>query len=114
MGRYIDADKLNKKKKYLFQTQGQPFPKSEWFIKVSDVFSTPTADVEEVRHGKWEIKSEIHQMIDDVDEEVYVECPYCKRTFYVPFDFEDEKILAYAREKYPYCHCGAKMDGGNK
>lgn len=64
-----------------------------------------------VRHGEWEIKSEIYQMFDDVDEEIYVECPFCKRTFYVPFEFEDEKILEYARENYPYCHCGAKMDG---
>ena len=78
------------------------------------VRKTPAADVELVKHGKWEIKSEIHQMLDDVDEEIYVKCPYCKRTFYVPFEFEDEKILAYARENYPYCNCGAKMDGGSE
>ena len=48
MTRYIDADKLNKKKKYSFQTQGLPFPKSEWFIKADDLFSAPTADVVEV------------------------------------------------------------------
>ena len=69
------------------------------------------ADFVEVKHGEWEIKSEIHQMFDDVDEEIYVECPFCKRTFYVPFEFEDEKILEFARKSYPYCHCGAKMDG---
>ena len=74
----------------------------------------PAADVAPVVHGEWNIKSEIIQMPDDVDEEIYVECPYCKRTFYVPFEFEDEKILAYARENYPYCHCGAKMDGDTK
>ena len=73
---------------------------------------TPTVNEMEVKHGKWEIKSEIYKMFDDVDEEIYVECPYCKRTFYVPFEFEDEKILAYARKAYPYCNCGAKMDGG--
>lgn len=45
MARYIDADELNKKKKHLFQTQGMPFPKSEWFIKADDLFLAPTADV---------------------------------------------------------------------
>ena len=45
MARYIDADALNKKKKYIFQTKGMPFPKSEWFIKADDLFGAPTADV---------------------------------------------------------------------
>lgn len=45
MARYINADKLNRKKKYQFQTQGIPFPKSEWFIKADDLFSAPTEDV---------------------------------------------------------------------
>ena len=62
--------------------------------------------------GEWKIKSEIHQMLDDVDEELYVECPFCQRTFWVPYELEDEKIFEYAREHYPYCNCGAKMKGG--
>ena len=44
--RLIDADKLNKKKKYLFETRGLPFPKSEWFVKACDLFSAPTIDPE--------------------------------------------------------------------
>lgn len=40
--RLIDADKLNRKKKYSFQTQGGSFPKSEWFIKADDLFAAPT------------------------------------------------------------------------
>ena len=74
----------------------------------------PAADVAPVKHGEWKIGSEIHRMMDDYDEELYVECPFCKRTFYVPFEFEDTKIIEYARENYPYCHCGAKMDGERK
>ena len=62
--------------------------------------------------GEWEIKSEIYQMLDDVDEELYVECPFCKRRFWVPYEFDDKKIFEYAREHYPYCNCGAKMKGG--
>ena len=65
----------------------------------------------EVKHGEWEIKSEIHRMFDDVDEEFYVECPLCHRVEYIPFEFDDRKMLEYAKEHYPYCHCGAKMDG---
>lgn len=78
---------------------------------ISRIKNAPTADVVEVKHGEWEIKSEIHQLFDDVDEELYVECPFCRRTFYVPYEFEDKKIFEYARENYPYCNCGAKMDG---
>lgn len=69
------------------------------------------ADVVEVRHDEWLLKSRIYKMPDDFDEEFYVECPFCQRTFYVPFEFEKEKMLAYAKENYPYCNCGAKMDG---
>ena len=70
-----------------------------------------TVDAVEVVHGRWIIKSEIHRMLDDFDEVFYVECPLCGRTFYIPFEFDDGKMLAYAKEKYPYCNCGAKMDG---
>lgn len=41
-GRLIDADKLNRKKKYCFQTKTGAFSKSEWFIKADDLFSAPT------------------------------------------------------------------------
>ncbi len=74
----------------------------------------PAADVVEVVHGEWLIKSKIYQMLDDVDEEIYVECPFCQRTFYVPYELDDEKIFKYAREHYPYCNCGAKMDKNKK
>ena len=42
--RLIDADKLNRKKKYSFQTVFGCFPKSEWFIKLEDLFQAPTID----------------------------------------------------------------------
>lgn len=47
MAEYIDRNELNKKKKYLFQTKGMPFPKSEYFIKAEDFSSIPNADVVE-------------------------------------------------------------------
>lgn len=71
----------------------------------------PTADAVEVKHGEWELKSEIHTWFEEVDEEFYVECPFCHRTEWIPIEFEEEKMLEYARKHFPYCHCGAKMDG---
>lgn len=65
----------------------------------------------EVKHGEWELKSETHRYLEEIDEEFYVECPFCNRVYYVPFEFEDEKMLEYAKKNYPYCNCGAKMDG---
>ena len=41
-GRLIDANKLDRKKKYCFQTEHGAFPKSEWFIKADDLFSAST------------------------------------------------------------------------
>lgn len=38
-GDLIDAGKLNRKKKYYFQTEHGIFPKSECFIKADDLFS---------------------------------------------------------------------------
>lgn len=107
MNRYIDADLAikaieNDCSEAVFYTKQDA---------IDCIQAAPTADVDEVRHGEWEIKSRSYWMIDDFDEEIYVECPFCKRTFYVSYEFDDEKIIAYARENYPYCHCGAKMDG---
>ena len=42
--RLIDADKLNKKKKYSFQTVFGVSPKCEFFIKADDLFRAPTVD----------------------------------------------------------------------
>lgn len=53
-GDLIDRNKLNRKKKYCFQTERGAFPKSEYFIKADDLYSAPTiigADTEgEVRN----------------------------------------------------------------
>lgn len=77
-----------------------------------DMSKIPTADVVEVKHGKWELKSEIHRFLEEIDEDFYVECPFCQRVYYIPFEFDDKKMLEYAKKNYPYCNCGAKMDGG--
>ena len=60
----------------------------------------PTADVVEVKHGEWRETTQF-VISDDPDDDgywrtIYI-CSECERT---------------ALNKEPYCHCGAKMDGG--
>lgn len=65
----------------------------------------PAADVAEVVHGQWCVSK-----IRSIETVFY--CSECKRTVTVGNDFfgEAPKNVSGA---YPYCHCGAKMDGGN-
>jgi hypothetical protein len=42
--RLIDADKLNRKKKYSFQIKSGVFPKSEYFIPANALFESKTVD----------------------------------------------------------------------
>ncbi len=91
--RLVDADALNKKKKYCFQTVGGCFPKSEWFIKADDLFSAPTVDAVEVVHGRWQWYEALVNP--------YALCSNCG----CGLDKRDALNFAYC----PYC--GAKMDG---
>ena len=104
MPEYIERNAILQKAKEL---QGELFGAS---LIVEAIKNAPTADVAEVKYGEWILKSTIHQMFDDVDEEFYVECSLCERAYYVPFELEERKMLEYAKKEYPYCHCGAKMD----
>ena len=120
MARYIDADKLIEHIKDLptwLKEEGWwhsiHYPDGHYDCEdvINSIENAPAADVEEVKHGEWELKSEIRRFLEEVDEDFYVECPFCHRVYYVPFEFEDEKMLEYAKKNYPYCNCGAKMDG---
>ena len=88
--RLIDADKLNKKKKYSFQTVFGVFPKNEWFIKATDLFSAPTVDaVPVVRckdcvNGTVCVNKQGAEYVDCVLDDYSVRkptdyCPYGKR-----------------------------------
>ena len=81
---------------------------------INDIRAIPAADVVEVVHGRWKLKSQIYRLFDDYDEDFFIECPLCGRTFYVPFELDEEIMLSYAKENYPYCNCGAKMMGGDE
>ena len=95
MPRYIDADIL----KDLYQPiDGKDYNVNMAIIR-ANIDDTPTADVQEVRHGKWIVQ---HRHVRypsgksyDVDVDV---CPFCGRK-----DHNGDGL---------YCgYCGAMMDG---
>jgi hypothetical protein len=76
--------------------------------------SRPTVDAAPVVHGHWIIRCETHQdFFGEVDEEFYLECSECHRKVW---DASQDAIISgqyhKATSDFPYCHCGAKMDGG--
>ncbi len=87
MSRYIDAEKI----KYTEYINGDVTVSKDLVEKI------PTADVQEVRHGKWIYRGH-HEIYGHA-----FECSICER-----YLFANSKEHVY--EEYPYCHCGAKMD----
>ena len=72
---------------------------------VSDFEAIPAADVEQVRRGKWNIR-----LADEIT--LCLECSACGRRV---VDIDLHPLLeageySEACRRYPYCHCGAKMD----
>ena len=68
-----------------------------------NIKNMPAADVAEVVHGRW-CASKIRSI------ETVFYCSECKRTVTVGNDFFGEAPQSVSAA-YPYCHCGAKMDG---
>ena len=65
-----------------------------------DIETIPTADVVEVKHGEWKHKRAT------IDGEHYFCCSKCGREVSVNM-YDNPSVTKF----YPYCHCGAKMDG---
>jgi hypothetical protein len=93
MSRYIDADELKGALQHYKNTEDSLYY-DELEMYIDD---TPTADVEEVRHGRWKEWN--------YPNEEYVECSACFTRYY-----QDDLLMG--NEDYPlYCPgCGAKMD----
>lgn len=66
------------------------------------ITSIPAADVAPVVHGCWEL-------IRGGEFTSAFKCSVCGRRVCVSCD--SEKTLFYLKDRYPYCNCGAKMDG---
>ena len=93
MSRYIDADKLCEGLKHMAKYQ-EPYKQSTILGVVSTIENTPSADVVEVRHGRWAICG----TFDD-----FLTCSVCNSNKY-PFAYD-----------FAFCpDCGAKMDGERK
>lgn len=102
MPRYIDADALIKK---IFPYDGVDTASYSVNAKAVQeaIKNAPTAEVAEVRHGKW------------VAETIYYKCSLCGENAYVDqFAYVDglaEDYDAVTDFGWRYCpHCGAKMD----
>lgn len=101
MAEYIAKDKL-------WDTfADEPFydnaDKDEIVLPIIDSF--PTADVAPVRYGKWNIR------VSD-ERTLCLECSVCGRKV---DNFNLHRLLIFgeygeACRRYPYCHCGAKME----
>lgn len=96
MPRYIDADKINAE--LMDEYHGMISDESMKIYKIMQMLdNAPTADVEEVRHGKW-IYCGHHEMMGYV-----FKCSVCERWM---FAHSPNHVVG----AYPYCHCGAKME----
>ena len=99
MARYIDADNIRLKGIPVFDQN------LEVLIPLSDVRKalqmTPTADVQEVRHGRW--LSPQSKGCLSYDESAYKECSECGKVTF---------LAKTKNSQMNYCpNCGAKMDG---
>ena len=70
MSRLIDADKLNKKKKYLFKTESGAFPKREWFIKADDLFSALTVEAIPKADYEARLKADLVAMLTELQLDI--------------------------------------------
>lgn len=71
------------------------------------VDGAPTLGYAPVRHGEWELWE------DDSEAEAWLQCSECGRKVALDYDegYTGYNVPALTKH-YPYCHCGAKMDGG--
>jgi hypothetical protein len=91
MNRYIDADALLSK-----LPDDLPYKASVKRV----LMQSPTADVAPVRHGCW-----IWEFNLDGDD--FFVCSVCGDQVVLNGLCKERSPV----EHYPYCHCGAKMDG---
>lgn len=108
MPRYIDADTLKDKMFNYYDCvnlntrkdnyKGEMLMNYEVADMIEDcIDNAPTADAEEVWHGKWIYRGH-HEMMGYV-----FQCSVCERWMVAT---SIKNIIG----KYPYCHCGARMN----
>lgn len=105
MSRYIDAEKINFEPIDI-TVNGITHRTVERMATETEINAIPTADVEEVKHGKWEHGREVHrEYIGDALIGVYYDKWWCSQCHYTIDDHHYSKIT------YKRCpECGAHMD----
>lgn len=102
MSRYIDAEKLIGKIRCLYPSI-DCYCTSINAVPIKDINNVPTADVQEVRYGRWRLN-----LLDNF-KKVECTCTHCGWSF---IDNSDSYVDI---SDFEYCpHCGAKMDGENE
>lgn len=91
--RLIDVDKLNAR----LSRNGTPY------YTVPDIENAPTVDAAPIRHGRW-------KLLRKGDWNSVFICSVCGRRETIT-ESETYNSQLKMPQKYPYCHCGAKMDG---
>ena len=78
---------------------------------INRIEAAPTIDPESLRpQGNWSLRCNSHldTHTGEYDDEFYLECSVCRRQVW-DIDFENTTWLELVK-KFPYCHCGAKMN----
>lgn len=103
MARYIDLEELAKRiGKYVKAECPEEKELVEWCKDecIRQGYCMLTADVAEVKHGKWDFKRL------DRFRKYRVKCPFCEAEYIGNYDAYDEP------EDFNFCpNCGARMDG---
>lgn len=115
MTRYINADKeLQKLEDMNLSELGEQEKFGVQYAKLI-LSNSPTANVAEIKHGKWVmVEPEF-----DIGSSAIYECSLCGRkigcdkypTKRIPNS--DYPVAVSVEELFPYCHCGAKMEEKN-
>ena len=103
MSKYLDFDIAIRKLGTWYNDLAEANGSDDDFVKgygnaMDDLADVPAADVQEVKHGKW-----IYKGRNPVMSHVF-ECSVCER--WICANSVDHVV-----EEYPFCHCGAKIDG---
>lgn len=97
MTRYIDANKIEYKTMSFPVLDGMLVRTKDIdnIVERQDIDNIPTANVQEVKHGKW-----VENGLEEKEGEVmYIRCFRCS------------ECNGKVNEKFKFCpHCGAKMD----
>lgn len=107
MAKYVDVEVILRELEEACAGIDLQFPRGRAVKEAIDtvknhISAMPATDVAPVVHGCWEL-------IRGGEFTSAFKCSVCGRRVCVSCD--SEKTLFYLKDRYPYCNCGAKMNG---